>query len=421
MTPFAMQELQVFFSDEGDLAAGCWDRDSHVMRAAVSEHRRDLLELTAGVLAPLAPDHVAAVIRCYDEKVYAARDSDKATVSRALLMRPSTRERLTAWQNRTGIGASSAEDRWFTPVREVLDLVPRIVGDDIGDASESDMKSVYRELGRLSGPLNTQSTDEDPFEDWLNALSLVGTATFQSRPDFDPSTLEPIPYWNARRIQIAVGLAQDARADAAKNFRLAHPETPLPVDQERLEAEVVFRRAERQRIRMRALDAVAILMDPILSAAEALTARMEAERTAAATLKATSRIAVPHPGALPYGASPRGAELWVRDLLRHLGATEAEVTQQSSDGGVDVICKDHLVSVKHYSGSVPVEEVREIFAVATLEGKLAAMWTSGALTSAGVEFAERASIAVVHYDIETGTHEAVNSAGLVMLAEVAHG
>lgn len=107
----------------------------------------------------------------------------------------------------------------------------------------------------------------------------------------------------------------------------------------------------------------------------------------------------PRPQPQQYGVTPSGAEHWVRDAVRWLGAAEAEVTPVSGDGGVDVATERFAISVKHYAGSVPVEEVREIFAVAITQGKSAMLWTSGKLTKAGIEFARVAPVHVVHYDV----------------------
>ncbi|MEV7528414.1 restriction endonuclease [Agrococcus sediminis] len=75
--------------------------------------------------------------------------------------------------------------------------------------------------------------------------------------------------------------------------------------------------------------------------------------------------------------------------------------------GVDVVSDLFAVSVKNYSGSVPVEDLREIFGVATLMGKVAVLWTSGSLTEAGRAFAEVAPVHVVRYDVLSGEFEGI--------------
>lgn len=106
--------------------------------------------------------------------------------------------------------------------------------------------------------------------------------------------------------------------------------------------------------------------------------------------------------------SARGAELWVADALRWLGAENVEVTQQSGEGGVNVLTSEYAVSVKHYIGMIPVEEVREIFGVSTVMKLTPMLWTSGSLTRAGAAFADLGPVPVFHYRVETAKVSAVN-------------
>ncbi len=72
----------------------------------------------------------------------------------------------------------------------------------------------------------------------------------------------------------------------------------------------------------------------------------------------------PAPPASPYDISPRGAEFWVRDWMTHMGLEEAEVTQASGDGGIDVIAEGAVAQVKLYTSPIPVADVREFAGVA---------------------------------------------------------
>lgn len=107
--------------------------------------------------------------------------------------------------------------------------------------------------------------------------------------------------------------------------------------------------------------------------------------------------------------------------MRWLGAHDAEATQQSRDGGVDVVSHRFAVSVKRYAGSVPVEEIREIFGVAISLGKLPVLWTSGTLTQAASDFANLAPVAVIQYRVEDATMVGLNATGRELMGTGAGG
>jgi hypothetical protein len=144
--------------------------------------------------------------------------------------------------------------------------------------------------------------------------------------------------------------------------------------------------------------ALARLFQPLVDVADEIVRR---EQSRALQVEPYAEFPMPPPQ--PYGVSPEGAEVWVRDMVRFLGAHDAEETRYAADGGVDVLSSRFSISVKHYRGTVPVEEVREIFAVAVQSGKEAMLWTSGKLTSAGLEFARVAPVRVVYCDVTTGS------------------
>ncbi|MEO6943369.1 MAG: restriction endonuclease [Lacisediminihabitans sp.] len=166
-------------------------------------------------------------------------------------------------------------------------------------------------------------------------------------------------------------------------------------------AEIAQRKAARDALVVKSAPKINSLVEPIFDVARDLA---ESRRPAGAPI--SSEYPAPEPQ--PYGVSPRGAELWVADALRWLGIEGVDVTRQTSDGGVDILTNDFAISVKHYSGAVPVEEVREIFGVATVLQKVPMLWTSGTLTVSGAEFATMAPVAVFQYEVETGTIAPVN-------------
>ncbi|MBA8848741.1 restriction endonuclease [Microcella alkalica] len=111
----------------------------------------------------------------------------------------------------------------------------------------------------------------------------------------------------------------------------------------------------------------------------------------------------PAPKPLPFGVSPRGAELLVVDWMRHLGVLDAEVTPERSDGGIDVTSASTVAQVKHYKGKVGVVEVRELFGVATSRGKRGYFFTSAGYTPEAISFAVATEMLLFVYSAELGT------------------
>lgn len=132
--------------------------------------------------------------------------------------------------------------------------------------------------------------------------------------------------------------------------------------------------------------------------------RLEAEHRAVIASRPN-----PPPSAQPYGVSPRGAELIVCEWMRHLGALDAEVTQYSGDGGVDVSSGRWIAQVKHYEGTVGVSPVRELAGVAAVEGRGALFFTSTGYAAGATEFADRARVALFLYSVEQGTLAGANA------------
>ncbi|PFG31184.1 restriction endonuclease [Paramicrobacterium agarici] len=119
----------------------------------------------------------------------------------------------------------------------------------------------------------------------------------------------------------------------------------------------------------------------------------------------------PAPAPQPYGVSHEGAEHLVVAWMRHLGVLDAEVTQFSGDGGIDVASAQYIAQVKNYAGSVPVIEVRAFFGVAIADEKSPIFFTSGSVTSEGQAFADRVGMALIHYNAEEAVLTGLNSLG----------
>jgi hypothetical protein len=118
----------------------------------------------------------------------------------------------------------------------------------------------------------------------------------------------------------------------------------------------------------------------------------------------------------PYGVSNYGAEHLVASWLSYLGFENVGVTQASQDGGIDVISSNHACQVKNYaSQSVSVQEVREIFGVATSMSKTGMIFTTSKLTPAALDFAFQVGVPAINFDVADGTLTALNSQGAALL------
>ncbi|MGW8482006.1 restriction endonuclease [Microbacterium sp. NPDC055903] len=111
---------------------------------------------------------------------------------------------------------------------------------------------------------------------------------------------------------------------------------------------------------------------------------------------------------LEHDAYEQYCSLWMHSL----GWLDAKPTRYSRDGGIDVTTSQHVVQCKHYDrGLVSEPAVREIFGVATAEGKQAVLITSGRFTKGAMAFADRAKVALVHLDELNGAAVGLNAAG----------
>ncbi len=205
------------------------------------------------------------------------------------------------------------------------------------------------------------------------------------------------------RIQWNVGL------NGSRLRTLMKTEEPLPSDLASRTIEVARRKEQQKHLIDEKWAEMLQAVQPIISAAT--------EMKGATTASRRPESGYPAPEPQPYGVSARGAELWVADALRWLGADGVEVTQQSGDGGVDILTSKYAVSVKHYSGAIPVEEVREIFGVSVVMKRTPMLWVSSSLTQAGSAFADAAPVPVFHFDVQQASISALNRHGKELLDE----
>lgn len=106
--------------------------------------------------------------------------------------------------------------------------------------------------------------------------------------------------------------------------------------------------------------------------------------------------------------TPEGAEHYVAQWMRAMGALDAEVTQFSNDGGIDVVSHAHVAQVKHYKGTVGVASIRELGGASAADGRAPLFFTSGRYTDSAIHFADVANIALFRYDELIGTLVPVN-------------
>ncbi|WP_406161133.1 restriction endonuclease [Streptomyces canus] len=87
------------------------------------------------------------------------------------------------------------------------------------------------------------------------------------------------------------------------------------------------------------------------------------------------------------------AELAAVDHMRSLGFTDARVTGAGADGGIDVIARDAMAQVKHYSQPIGVGPIRELRGVADSHHHLL-FYASGGYTASARQFADEKKVAL---------------------------
>ncbi|MCB2412391.1 restriction endonuclease [Demequina sp. TTPB684] len=423
-----LDELESLFAQEGSLVGSCWYDYDPVMPGALVAHRQVFLDEVATLLVDQDASEIESLIAEYDRAVEGNRAVFGQGASTEQLDTHLVQARIREATADVADTTDAADDRWFQPSLAVRRFVDRVSDGGAAATTEDELKCLYADIGRLGVPLAPSGFPTElperilrSIDDLTHSLSVL----LHSNTAFDVRLSQFRPLWSID-LAAACGerLRQSATVTQPKYLAAKALGAPLPDGLAERAVEIERRATVQAHATHRAAAAIAILIDPIVEAANTLVDDANQEIAEAEAQEAAERrqlraeVGFPHPGVHAYGVSPRGAELWVRDFLRHLGAVEAEATQQTDDGGVDVVCDDFLVSVKHYAHFVPVEEVREIFAVAAVDGKAAVLWTSGTLTAAGSEFADVAPVAVVQYNVETGQVVGLNVAGTQHLEAV---
>lgn len=417
--------LRLLFMREGKLASAAW---SLYQTDAPPEILTQLDALTAatdpnGILTVEQRDQLESVFWAAakrDRPSFPDDDAIKAVAEGEVLARQAGALSLRVEERQLFL------DSLLTPADEAITIVSRMVMDPAEPAAYEDVLALYIELGRLCGPLWISGTTED-FPDLpqlaVDALAPVLAQRMRPRRLFIESRSEFVNMsYDECRPDLIAALVNSLTVTRAKYVEVTPPHGQLPLEPAARHDEMHRRATERASTVNNAHQAVDSIVGPLheahIARLEEVEADAEARRqeTARAIALARGLEGFERPEPQRYGVSARGAEFWVADAVRWLGAHDAEVTKQSGDGGVDVLTSKYAISVKHYAGSVPVEEVREIFAVAITLGKTPLLFTSGSLTAAGADFATLAPVAVVRYDVETAQFIGLNEGGSDVLA-----
>lgn len=86
--------------------------------------------------------------------------------------------------------------------------------------------------------------------------------------------------------------------------------------------------------------------------------------------------------------SPRDYEVFCAGWVEYLGGKNVRVTQQSADGGIDIVSDNEVAQVKLHGSPVSVQPIRELFGVAQSVSKTPLFFTSTGYTQAAITFAE---------------------------------
>jgi hypothetical protein len=418
-------ELRLLFMREGKLAGSAWHTAWEDPPSVVMEHVAALLKETASSMAAWDRDAVELVESTYFAAARKARASNPTEEAMGLLHPDALRQRIAGLRSASNALAGQRELQRGLLSEAALLLRDRLVSFPESSVTFGDLGVLFREIGRLSGPLWTSGTASDfPTLPDFAVSVLKATLSERMKPErvFDSGSSQFVFLgYEAKEGELRQILLEAISQERTAYFADFPMNVPLPFDPAKRGNEEERRVAARASVIQRANDAVDQLVTPIhaahsshleqkIAALVAETERVERERR-----EARAQIGFARPERQPYGVSPRGAELWVTDAMRWLGVHDAEVTQQSNDGGVDVFTADFAVSVKHYAGAVPVEEIREIFGVAITLNKTPVLWTSGTLTRSAEDFADLAPVAVINYDVHSATFQGVNATGREML------
>lgn len=426
LSVLAHEDLRLLFMREGKMAGAVWPWLDDEMSVLARAQLLALMDAVGSSYAALPEDDRDALLMTFTAAARSSRTPQQPSDQQMVEATPDAlRARVRHVEDRARERAAERASTWVSPSEEVLAIVRQVCADPAGGLVEASAAVLYREVGRLTAPLwITGDWDHVPELTLVAANSLDAAIPVVMTPDrrFDESRSEFFLPSDEEIRGVLNGVLLDSLRASRTVYFQEHPQPgPLPTDPHQRTLEQERRAVARSTATRQAFDAVSQITDPILEALTQYATERAAQEHAreqaaqAELIAARAEVGLARPEPQRYGVSARGAEFWVADALRWLGVHDAEVTQQASDGGVDVMSSRLAVSVKHYAGAVPVEEVREIFGVAMASRRLAVLWTSGSLTEAARQFAEFAPVAVVHYDVADATWSGLTASGAEFL------
>ena len=105
-----------------------------------------------------------------------------------------------------------------------------------------------------------------------------------------------------------------------------------------------------------------------------------------------------------FGDAEVSAQVW----MRYFGYDDAATTSDGADGGVDVESSKVVAQVKAEVGKVGRPVVQQIYGIASMAKKEAALFSLGGYTAEAEEWADKAKVALFVFDL-TGEPKPVNS------------
>ena len=433
-------DLRLLFMREGKIAGVVWPWHDAELSGPARAHLLALLDAVRVEYGELGEDDRDSLLAIFTASARKSRTPEGPNDQQAIAATPNAlHARLGQAEEGAREQLAARDAAWTAPTVEALEIVNQVCADPAAGVTEEVAAVLFSEVGRLTAPLwITGDWDHVPELTHVAANSLDSIVPIVVRPErrFDESRSEFFfPSDEEIRNTLASAMIDSLRANRIVYFRDHPPPGPLPTDPQQRTLEQERRAEERAAATRRALNAIDQITEPLFAAvgqyaseraaeARAHEAAAEAEARAheaaaeSEVIAARAKDGFLRPEAQRYGVSARGAEFWVADALRWLGIHDADVTQSSADGGVDVLSERLAVSVKHYVGAVPVEEVREIFGVAMALRRSAVLWTSGTLTETARQFAELAPVAVVRYDVADAVWAGLTVGGEEFLASL---
>lgn len=414
--------MRLMFMREGKEAGALWPASEDSMPTPVRTQLLALIEATGAAFSALAEDDRDALMTTFMASARKSRRFEAASsVERAAATSSALRERVTTALEASNAAAARRDDEWAHPTPHALDVVRKVSAAPSDGISMEDLTTLFREVGRLSAPLWVSGEWDHLPEAMLqagSALWAVLAPILRPEQRFNEATWE----FETPSSDEVIAALQDAKFETLRRERVAyfsaHPIIPLPEN-------LVLRRQEEERraelrvtASVRAASAIDHILLPLTGPVSEYE-RMEAEAAEAREREALARqlaarvaAGFRRPDPQLYGVSQRGSRAWVADALRWLGEHDAEIADESTGLGADIMSSRLAVLVQHSSGSVDAPAIHEIYGVATALNRSAAVWTSGSLTADAAKFADLVSVAVVRYDVENSTWAGLNDSGV---------